>query len=194
MELGKQIRIKRNELNLSQDELADKIYVTRQTISNWENDKNYPDIHSLLLLSNVFDISLDELIKGDIEIMKDQIEKKDILKFNKTTNIFSILFICSIILMAPLYFYLDIYGIIIWGILYAITMFYALKIEKYKKTNNIQTYKEILAFMNGSKLDEISRHQEYGKKNYQKFILVVCFCFASFFIVSGILKVLSMFG
>ena len=37
-------------MNLSQEELAEKIYVTRQTISNWENDKSYPDIHSLLLL------------------------------------------------------------------------------------------------------------------------------------------------
>lgn len=45
-------------MNLSQEELAEKIYVTRQTISNWENDKSYPDIHSLLLLSSTFHISL----------------------------------------------------------------------------------------------------------------------------------------
>lgn len=62
MELGKQIKKHRQGLNMSQDELADKIYVTRQTISNWENDKNYPDIKSLLLLSSLFDISLDNLV------------------------------------------------------------------------------------------------------------------------------------
>ena len=44
MEIGKQIRKYRTELKLSQDDLADKVYVTRQTISNWENDRNYPDI------------------------------------------------------------------------------------------------------------------------------------------------------
>ena len=64
MEIGKQIRKYRTELKLSQDDLADKVYVTRQTISNWENDRNYPDVRSLVLLSNVFGVSLDILIKG----------------------------------------------------------------------------------------------------------------------------------
>ena len=54
MELGKQIKEYRMEANLSQEELADKVYVSRQTISNWENDKNYPDINSLVLMSEVF--------------------------------------------------------------------------------------------------------------------------------------------
>ena len=70
MELGKQIKKYRKELSLSQDALAEKIFVSRQTISNWENDKSYPDINSLLLLSEVFNTSIDNLIKGDVEIMK----------------------------------------------------------------------------------------------------------------------------
>lgn len=53
MELGKQIKMYRLENKLSQEELADRIYVSRQTISNWENDKNYPDINSLVLLSQL---------------------------------------------------------------------------------------------------------------------------------------------
>lgn len=194
MELGKQIKTKRSELNLSQDELADRIYVTRQTISNWENDKNYPDIHSLLLLSNVFHISLDELIKGDIEIMKDQIAKEDIIKFNKAMNIFSILLISSIISLAPLYFYFKTYGFIVWAILGIITFIYSLKVERYKKVNNIHTYKEIVAFMNGKRLDEITSHQEYGKRNYQTYILAVCFGIAAFTITLLVLKVLTQFG
>ena len=67
MELGKQIKKYRQELQLSQEELADHVYVSRQTISNWENDKSYPDVTSLVLLSEIFQISLDKLIKGDIE-------------------------------------------------------------------------------------------------------------------------------
>lgn len=47
MELSKQIKKYRAEANLSQEELADKVFVSRQTISNWENNKNYPDIKSL---------------------------------------------------------------------------------------------------------------------------------------------------
>ena len=65
MEIGKQIQKYRTELNYSQDELAEKIYVTRQTVSNWENQHTYPDLRSLLLLCDVFDISLDQLVKGD---------------------------------------------------------------------------------------------------------------------------------
>ena len=54
MKIGKQIRKYRTEMELSQDELAEKIFVSRQTISNWENNKNYPDVKSLLLLSSLF--------------------------------------------------------------------------------------------------------------------------------------------
>ena len=61
MELNKQIKKYRTMMNLSQEELAEKVYVTRQTISNWETGKSYPDIHSLLLLSSLFNVSLDQL-------------------------------------------------------------------------------------------------------------------------------------
>ena len=64
MEIGKQIKKYRTEMKLSQEELAEKIFVSRQTISNWENNKNYPDVKSLLLLSSLFSVSLDILIKG----------------------------------------------------------------------------------------------------------------------------------
>ena len=79
MELGNQIRKYRTDLKLSQDDLAEKVFVTRQTISNWENNRNYPDIRSLVLLSNVFGVSLDILVKGDLEQMKDEIKAEDIV-------------------------------------------------------------------------------------------------------------------
>ena len=63
MELSKQIKKYRAEANLSQEELADKVFVSRQTISNWENNKNYPDIKSLVLMSEIFQVSLDNLSK-----------------------------------------------------------------------------------------------------------------------------------
>lgn len=47
MEIGQQIIRYRKQQALSQEELAEKVYVSRQSISNWENDKTYPDIHSL---------------------------------------------------------------------------------------------------------------------------------------------------
>ena len=52
MELGKQIKTYRQEAHMSQEELAYRVYVSRQTISNWEKDKSYPDVKSLILLGN----------------------------------------------------------------------------------------------------------------------------------------------
>ena len=80
MELGKQIKMHRQEAELSQEELANRVYVSRQTILNWENDKSYPDVNSLVLLSEIFQISLDKLIKGDIGVMKEVIQKEEIEK------------------------------------------------------------------------------------------------------------------
>ena len=106
MEIGKQIRKYRTELKLSQDDLADKVYVTRQTISNWENDRNYPDIRSLVLLSNVFGISLDILVKGDLEQMKDEIKSEDIRKFRRDSRIYAVFLIGMMVLPMPLLRYL----------------------------------------------------------------------------------------
>ena len=177
MEIGSQIRKYRNAQELSQEELAEKLYVTRQTISNWENEKSYPDIHSLLLLSSVFKISLDQLIKGDIEIMKREINKEELEKFNYLGKMFAVLFICSVAAFVPLVVFLKIYGIIIWAILYLITLIIAFRVEKLKKNNDIHTYKEIVAFSEGKTLDEIQKQQEIGKRPYQtalKFIAGAC--------------------
>ena len=83
MEVGTQIKKYRIGMNLSQEELADKVYVSRQTVSNWETGKNYPDIHSLLLLGALFNVSLDQLVKGDVIAMKERIKETEIKKFNK---------------------------------------------------------------------------------------------------------------
>lgn len=66
MELSSQIRSQRLEHGLSQDDLAEVIFVSRQTVSNWENDKTYPDVQSLELLSQLFGITIDELVQGDV--------------------------------------------------------------------------------------------------------------------------------
>ncbi|WP_394370522.1 helix-turn-helix transcriptional regulator, partial [Finegoldia magna] len=58
MDIGQQIRKYRERDEYSQEYLAEKLYVSRQTISNWENEKSYPDIHNLLVMCELFDISL----------------------------------------------------------------------------------------------------------------------------------------
>ncbi|PFP08470.1 hypothetical protein COJ90_22235 [Priestia megaterium] len=65
MRLGEQIRKIRKNENLSQEQLGQKMNVTRQAIYKWESRKGYPDIQNLIMLSELFEISLDELIKVD---------------------------------------------------------------------------------------------------------------------------------
>lgn len=171
MEIGTQIKKYRNAMELSQEELAEKLYVTRQTISNWENEKSYPDIHSLLLLSSVFHISLDQLIKGDLEMMKKEIDKAEVAEFNGISNVFGILFVVSMIAFIPLVVFLKIYGVVIWAILYLITLGFGIKVEKLKKKHDLHTYKEIVAFSEGTCLDEIQKQREIGKRPYQAILM-----------------------
>lgn len=65
MNFGEQIKSIRKNANLTQEQFAMKLNVSRQAVSNWENNKNLPDIGMLILMSDVFQISLDQLIKGD---------------------------------------------------------------------------------------------------------------------------------
>lgn len=173
MEVNMQIRKYRTELNLSQEELAEKVFVTRQTISNWETSKSYPDIHSLLLLSSLFNVSLDQLIKGDVEIMKEEIERTEIKKMSRYGVVYSVLLVLTIISAVPLAMWLGVYAIIPFGILFSASLVFAMKVEKIKRENNVQTYKEIVAFYDGKRLDEISHMQETAKRPYQKVLMVV---------------------
>ena len=191
MELGKRLKEYRNQSGMTQDDLAERLYVTRQTISAWENDKSYPDIHSLLMLGDLFHVSLDTLVKGDIEIMKETIDQADIRNFKRDSNIYAILLIACAVLVFPLWKWCGIPGIIAWGLLFAAAIFYAVKLEKVKKQQNIHTYKEIVAFANGEKLDNIEKAREEGKRNYQGMLAVlVCGAvgFAVTLLLSTILK------
>ena len=173
MELGKQIKMHRQEAELSQEELANRVYVSRQTISNWENDKSYPDVNSLVLLSEIFQISLDNLIKGDIEVMKDVIQKEEIEKMNRYGKIYTIMLIATAVSAVPLFMLLGVWSLIPWGIIWGISMYFAFMLEKIKKDNDVQTYKEIVAFSEGQLLDDIQKQREIGKRPYQKILLVI---------------------
>lgn len=78
MEIGKKLKAARAKCGLTQEQAAEKLYVTRQTVSNWENEKSYPDIVSIVRISELYDVSLDVLLKGDDEIIK---------HLEKTTNV-----------------------------------------------------------------------------------------------------------
>lgn len=183
MEIGNQIKKYRIEKNLSQDELAQQIYVSRQTISNWETGKNYPDVKSLLLLSTLFHVTLDILIKGDLQEMKEKVNYEKTAQFKHDGNIFSIALIAMMAMPVPLqYFFGKKIGFIVWAVIAGVAIFYAAKVEKHKKSLDIQTYKEILAFTQGDSLSAEIKNQEIGKRPYQKLLLAVAAgCFTLLF-------------
>lgn len=68
MQLGQTIQKIRKENHLTQEEFAEIFHVTRQTVSNWENEKSYPDLLTLVAISDNFHISLDKMLKEDIKM------------------------------------------------------------------------------------------------------------------------------
>jgi len=173
MEIRSQIKQRRIAAGLSQEELAEQVYVTRQTLSNWENGKTYPDINSLLRLSAVFNVSLDELVKGDIQTMKEQIKQEDIRKFSRESTLFSALMIIMVVSAVPLVAWNRLVGIIIWLGICTVTMVSAFRVERLKKQHNIYSYKEIVAFTEGKRLDELESAVEKGKRPYQRVLLTL---------------------
>lgn len=173
MNLGGQIKKYRTELSLSQDELAERMFVSRQSISNWENNKTYPDIKSLLLLSGIFSVSLDELVKEDVEIMKNEIGEQEKKRFEKESEILAAFYLAIVVLPIPLAKFCGWWGMGIYLIIIAFGMYYAFRVEKHKKQLDIQTYKEIVAFTEGKTLTEMEKACESGKRIYQKIFLAV---------------------
>ena len=173
MELGSRIKQYRTARGWSQDDLAEKAYVSRQTISNWENDKSYPDLQSLLLLGSLFGLSLDQLVKGDIEIMQKAINKQDIRTVNRSAAWMTVFMVLSALSAIPLAEWLGWWALVPFSLLFGAALFFALRVEKIKKQYDVQTYREVAAFLEGKTLDEIQQLRESGKRPYQNIIKVL---------------------
>ena len=102
MTFGEKLKKLRTDNDLTQEQLADRIFVTRTAISKWETDKGYPSIDSLKQLSNLFNISIDELISDD------DIENKKLLdeKNARKTYYIAIAFLCITVLFVMLAYFL----------------------------------------------------------------------------------------
>src|SRR5699024_11349182 len=75
MNIGAKIIEIRKQRNMTQEDFAKIFHVTRQTVSNWENEKSYPDLQTLVQISNEFDVSLDTMLKEDMLMVK-RIDRK----------------------------------------------------------------------------------------------------------------------
>ena len=169
MEVGGRIRELRAAADMSQDDLAARVYVSRQTISSWENGKTYPDVQSLLLLSEIFGASVDSLIKGDVETMNETIDRdvKTMKRLSCVTLGFLLLMIAAMIWVCLQVFAWDwpleqtvptfVLALVLWGV----AMLAACWVERIKKAHDLITYGEILAYWKGEAVD---RDTERGRR------------------------------
>ena len=173
MEVGGRIRELRAAAGMSQDDLAARVYVSRQTISSWENGKTYPDVQSLLLLSEIFGASVDSLIKGDVETMNETIDR-DIETMKRLSYVmlgFLLLMIAAMIWVCLQAFAWDwpleqtvptfVLALVLWGV----AMFAACWVERIKRDHDLVTYHEILSFWNGEDVE-----RDAGKRRRESLI------------------------
>lgn len=103
MNIGKSIHRIRTENNMSQEEFSKIFFVTRQTVSNWENEKSYPDLNTIVKISDRFGVSLDKLLKEDEEMVNDISEKTAVgIKWNKIRR--TVFIVISIVLIGMVLF------------------------------------------------------------------------------------------
>lgn len=106
MEIEKKLKDARMRSGFTQESVAEKVNVSRQTISNWENEKSYPDIISVIELSNLYSISLDELLKGDEKMMEHLEESTNVVKSTRKLIGVILLNIITVILLITLSMFL----------------------------------------------------------------------------------------
>lgn len=196
MEIAEQIKAGRARLGLTQDELAQKVFVSRQTISSWENDKTYPDVQSLLLLSQTFGTSIDDLVKGDVARMKEQLEQ-DV----KTLNRFGTGIALSVVAATIAIFattWQDKHGwtlgqqipTMLIAVIACIALAYCVaKTEKIKHDHDLQTFREISDFMDGKTPGpdaEVPKPERRGISGTIKFLIAGVVGFAVFELLSAL--------
>ena len=104
MKFSEKLKKLRKENNLTQDDLADKIFVTRTAVSKWETDNGYPSIESLKLLAELFNTTVDNLISDEDVKQKENLEQKT----SKTNLIISLVGLAVAIICAVCLFFVDI--------------------------------------------------------------------------------------
>ena len=102
MEIGRKLKEARQMRGLTQENVAEKLNVSRQTISNWETEKFYPDMLYVLQLSDLYQVSLDELLKGDERMIQHLEDSTNVVKSNQKILLAFICNICLLFLFSTL--------------------------------------------------------------------------------------------
>ncbi|GGD97697.1 helix-turn-helix domain-containing protein [Paenibacillus nasutitermitis] len=100
MIFGTKLKAERNKMEWSQEELAAKLFVSRQSVSKWENGQNYPSIEVIINISDLFGLTIDELLRSDEELTKKVIRDSKKLAYPRLKLTFDVLFLAGVILLA----------------------------------------------------------------------------------------------
>ena len=121
-----QIKARRKQLELTQAEVANQLYITRQTISNWEQGKSYPDLTTLVKLSDLYQISLDSLLKEDTNLKYYLEQGKAYNAFSVLRGLITILYGLFLLLIGEVNYNSSITQFCIWGftIIFLIAILY----------------------------------------------------------------------
>ena len=122
MEIGQKLKQTRLDFGLTQETVAERVGVSRQTVSNWENNRSYPDIASLLALSDLYSLTLDELLKGDAAMIRHLEQSTDVVQSkNRLSRLLVVLTYLLLWAMSILVFWM---GLKAEAMLYSIAVFY----------------------------------------------------------------------
>ncbi|WP_130859650.1 helix-turn-helix domain-containing protein [Gracilibacillus phocaeensis] len=148
MDIYKQIQYYRKQAGLTQEELADKIYCSRNSVSNWERGKTYPDVEALLRMSELFETTIDHLVKGDLTEMKKDL---NLTRINRWGIVMTLAFSLLVLMLLPSFHFFDNYAFTVLIPLGLIGIYAGYRIEIYKKqikqNNHLKTLEEIIQYV-----------------------------------------------
>lgn len=99
MQISQTLKAKRKEQSLTQAQVAEKIFVSQKSVSNWETGKTYPDIDSLIRLAKLYDLSLDNLLLEGSDIVEDIKEKAELKSLEKISKVAGLTSACVLVIL-----------------------------------------------------------------------------------------------
>ncbi|AZN38814.1 helix-turn-helix domain-containing protein [Paenibacillus albus] len=100
MVFSEKLKTERSKKGWTQEELAEKLFVSRQSVSKWENGQNYPSIEMIIKISDLFGVTIDELLRSDEELTKQVIKESKQLAHPRLKFMFDVLFAVGAALLA----------------------------------------------------------------------------------------------
>lgn len=167
MELARRIKEHRARLGMSQADLARALFVTRQTISNWETSRTYPDAQSLLLMSGLFGVSVDSLLKDDSREMREALAAGS-RKMNRLGAVMAAFGLaCAAWVVVGIALDWDTALIAVpAAALFAPAMCAAFLVDKMRHDNQLFAYQSVLAFLAGEDPDVSNRYNQRAREHW----------------------------